>query len=257
MLSIILPSYKGAEILKKHLPDFIRYLNQRGLAFEIIVVDDGSNDGGATQAAADENGCIYLANPRNLGKGAAVKKGMLSAKGDFRIFTDVDIPFHFSVMDQFFRYLDFKEFDVVIGDRTLPQSAYFKKIMPLRKIGTKVISRIIGIFIAGGLFDTQCGIKGFRAAVAEDLFSKSRIRRFAFDVEILYIALKRNYDIKRVPVQLRCNEGSTMKIFQEGLRLILDLLKIKWNYLHGFYDQRQEDQNKEVDSNFIKEKIEN
>ena len=238
MLSIVLPSYKGADILKKHLPDFIRYLKQKGFAFEIIVVDDGSQDAGATQIVAEENGCFYMANPRNLGKGAAVRKGMLAAKGDFRIYTDVDIPFRFPVIDQFLRYLDFKEFDVVIGDRTLPQSAYFTQIPLLRKIGSRVMSLIIGRFVAGGMFDTQCGIKGFRADVAEDLFSRSRIRGFAFDVELLYIALKRNYDIKRLPVQLRCNEGSSVNVLRDGLGMSLDLLRLKWNHLRGLYEKR-------------------
>jgi len=240
MLSIILPSYKGVNILRKHLPDFIRYMNQKSIPFEIIVVDDGSEDAGATQTVANENGCIYLANSRNCGKGAAVQKGMLSAKGDFRIYTDVDIPFEFSAIDQFLFYLDFKEFDVVIGDRTLPQSMYFTKIPLLRKIGSSIISWFIGRFVAGGIFDTQCGLKGFRSSVAEDLFSRSRMRRFSFDAEILYIALKRNYDIKRLPVRLRCNEESvsSVKVFRDGMRMLLDILSFKWNHLRGFYDKK-------------------
>ena len=77
MLSIIIPGYKGALTLKNNLPDFIEYLNKKNIHHEIIIVDDGSNDSGATKQIAKEFGCIYLQNNKNIGKGAAVRKGML------------------------------------------------------------------------------------------------------------------------------------------------------------------------------------
>jgi dolichyl-phosphate beta-glucosyltransferase len=163
---------------------------------------------------------------------------MHHAKGDFRIFTDVDIPFEYDAFDRFYTYLNSKEFDVVIGDRTLPGSSYYTEIPAIRKFGSNIFSFIVGRFVAGGHFDTQCGMKGFRAAVAEDLFSVSKVNGFAFDVELLYISLKRNYDIKRLPVVLRCQEGSSVSVLRHGIGMLLDLYKMKWNQLRGKYNKQ-------------------
>ncbi len=180
MLSIILPSYKGSSLLANNLPLLIEYLGKKDLQNEILIVDDGSNDNGDTKNVAEKSGCIYLENVPNMGKGAAVRKGMAYAKGEFRIFTDADIPFEFEAFDRFLRYLDFKEFDIVIGDRTLPESTYFDEISKTRKFSSNLFSFLVGRFVTGGMFDTQCGMKGFRAAIADDLFSVNRINGFAF-----------------------------------------------------------------------------
>lgn len=238
MLSIILPSYQGSEILSRNLPLLVDYLNKKNIEYEIIVVDDGSDDGGATRHVAENYHCIFLQNERNMGKGAAVRKGMLHAKGEYRIFTDADIPFELDAFEQFLRYLDFKEFDVVIGDRTLPESAYFTEISKTRKFGSNFFSFLVGRFVTGGMPDTQCGLKGFKAAVAEDLFSVSKINGFAFDVELLYIALKRNYDVKRLPVRLRTNETSTIRLAKEGIKMFADILTLKLNHIRGKYKKR-------------------
>ncbi len=239
MLSIILPSYKGSNFLAKNLPLFIEYLNNKNISHELIIVDDGSNDNGATKKVANKYGCIYFENKKNMGKGAAVRKGMANAKGEFKIFTDADIPFEFEAFEQFLHYLDFKEFSIVIGDRTLPESTYFSEISKKRKFSSNVFTFLVGRFVTTGMFDTQCGIKGFRAEVANDIFSVQRINGFAFDVELLYIALKRNYDIKRLPVKLRTNEVSTISLAREGFNMVSDILKIKLNHVMGKYNKKR------------------
>lgn len=235
MLSVIIPSYNGAPVLNKQLPGLIAYLTRKKIHHEIIIVDDGSDDYGGTKRVATENKCIYIRHKINNGKGAAVRSGMLKAKGGFRIYTDVDIPFTLDSFKQFLRYLDFKEFDVVIGDRTLTGSSYAQKIPFIRKLGSDIFSFLAGRFVAGGYFDTQCGMKGFRSEAAEDIFSVSKIDGFAFDVEILYIALKRNYDIKRLPVKLRSNETSSVKIVRHGIQMLFDLFSLPINNLMGKY----------------------
>lgn len=237
-LSIIIPSYKGASVLRNNVPGLVAYLNSKQIEHEIILVDDGSDDDGATEQVAKELNCRFAQNPVNKGKGAAVRNGMQKASGEFRIFTDVDIPFEYDAFDRFLKYLDEKEFDVVVGDRTLPGSSYFAEIPGIRKLGSNIFSFVVGRFVAGGHFDTQCGMKGFRAAVADDLFAVSRIDGFAFDVELLYISLKRNYDIKRLPVVLRCQEGSSVNVLRHGAGMLLDLFRMKWNQLQGRYTKK-------------------
>ena len=150
----------------------------------------------------------------------------------------MDIPFDYSAIEKFIHYLDFKEFDLVVGDRTLPQSTYFTEIALSRKLGSAIFTFIIGRFITTGMFDTQCGLKGFRANIAEDLFSAGRINGFAFDVELLYISLKRNYDIKRLPVKFRNQEGSSVRLLKHGISMLKDLALIKINHFAGKYKKQ-------------------
>jgi dolichyl-phosphate beta-glucosyltransferase len=236
-LSVVIPSFKGSAVLSNNVPGLIAYFREKKIEHEIIIVDDGSADHGATEKVAATLGCRFLKNDQNEGKGSAVRKGMLAANGRYRIFTDVDIPFEHEAFDRFLHYLDVKEFDVVIGDRTLPGSSYFAEIPGIRKFGSDIFSFIVGRFVAGGHFDTQCGMKGFRDDVALDLFSKGRVRGFAFDVELLYISLKRNYNIKRLPVVLRCQEGSSVNVIVHGMGMLFDLLRIKANHVRGLYNR--------------------
>lgn len=236
-LSIVLPSYKSADTLRSQLPGFIAWLKTKNWSTEIIVVDDGSEDNGATGKVATENGCIFIQQEKNQGKGAAVRRGMLAAKGEYRIFTDADIPFEFEAIELFYHYVKDKEFDIAIGDRRLPESKYFSEIKGARKMGSNIFTFFVGRFITTGFSDTQCGIKAFKGKVAEDLFSVARLSGFAFDVEILYIALKRNYDIKRLPVHFRSNQdGSSVSLMKHAPGMLMDLFRIKWNHLRGQYN---------------------
>lgn len=239
-LSIVLPSYKSAELLRSQLPLFLSWLKTKKWESEVIVVDDGSNDNGATEKVAKENGCIFLQQEINKGKGAAVRRGMLAAKGDYRIFTDADIPFEFEAIENFLHYISDKEFDIAIGDRRLPESNYFSKIKGARKLGSGIFTFFVGRFITTGFSDTQCGIKGFKGKVADDIFSVATLNGFAFDVELLYIALKRNYDIKRLPVHFRSNhDDSSVSLMRHAPGMLMDLFRIKWNHLRGNYNSKK------------------
>lgn len=239
-LSIVLPSYKDAELLRSQLPAFIAWLNAKIGSYELIIVDDGSDDAGATENIAKENKVIFIRQEKNSGKGAAVRKGMLAAKGEYRIFTDADIPFEFDAIENFLHYIKDKEFDIAIGDRRLPESNYFSKIKGARKVGSNIFTFFVGRFITTGFSDTQCGIKGFKGEVADDLFSVARLNGFAFDVEILYIALKRNYDIKRLPVHFRSNhDDSSVSLMRHAPGMLMDLFRIKWNHLRGNYNSKK------------------
>jgi dolichyl-phosphate beta-glucosyltransferase len=239
-LSIILPSYKSAAILREQLPGFIAWLKTKPWSFEIIVVDDGSEDNGETGKAAAENGCRFFRQEVNKGKGAAVRRGMLEAKGDYRIFTDADIPFEYEAIELFLHYVRDKEFDIAIGDRRLPESKYFSEIKGARKMGSTIFTFFVGRFITTGFSDTQCGIKAFKGKVAQDIFSVARLDGFAFDVEALYIALKRNYDIKRLPVHFRSShDNSSVSLMKHAPGMLADLFRIKWNHLCHRYDPKQ------------------
>lgn len=220
------------------MPYLIQYLSDKQIDHEVIVVDDGSNDNGETESVAKENGCRFLSYPKNLGKGGAVRFGMHHATKEIRIYTDADIPFETAAIDKIMHYLSEKEYDIVIGDRGLEESNYFGEISAKRRFGSGFFTFIVGRFITTGISDTQCGLKGFRAAVADDLFRASRVNGFTFDVELMYISLKRNYDIKKIPVTLRSQDGSSVSVLRHGFGMVMDLLRIKRNHMLGKYAKR-------------------
>jgi dolichyl-phosphate beta-glucosyltransferase len=240
-LSVIVPSYESSGILKKNLPVLLAYLEQQNYSSEVIVVDDGSNDNGATEAVSRELNCIFLQNEKNMGKGAAVRNGMRNASGRFRIFTDADIPYELDTINLILKYLDVKEFDIVLGDRNLKDSAYFLEIPRLRRITSAFFTYFVGTIVTTNYFDTQCGIKGFRSETADFIFKHARLNGFAFDVELIYIALKRNMEIKRIPVRLRNQEKSTVRVFRHGMVMFADLFRIKYFNMKGHYQAKQEE----------------
>tara|TARA_R110002072_G_scaffold9926_3_gene47174 strand:- start:2568 stop:3380 length:813 start_codon:yes stop_codon:yes gene_type:complete len=250
-LSVVLPSYKSAAVARANVGVLAEHLRASKIESELIIVDDGSCDGGETERVATELGCRYLQNPRNQGKGAAVRRGMLAARGRLRVFTDIDVPYELESFDRLLYYLAFKGFHFVTGDRTLEESTYYTEISLARRIASEVYSTAVGRFLAGGWFDTQCGLKGFQDHVAEDLFGVGRIDRFAFDVELFYVAVKRNYDIKRVPVQLRSNETSSVHVVRDAAVMLRDLGSIRLNQLLGAYTSRQSPRRTEDDTDEV------
>jgi dolichyl-phosphate beta-glucosyltransferase len=234
-LSIIIPAYKCGLILEKNLPDFITHLKSLNINYEIVVVDDGSNDGGLIKNVAEKSGCRYLASPANKGKGAAIKLGIKESQGKFKLFTDADIPYEYEAIATMLHYLDEKEFDMVVGDRKMHRSIYYEDMSWLRNIGSKVFSAVVGLFIVGGWYDTQCGIKAFRKESADTLFGLSKINGFAMDVELFYLALKRDYDIKRISVKLRSTDGKSVRLLKHGILMVADLLRILFFQLSGKY----------------------
>jgi dolichyl-phosphate beta-glucosyltransferase len=235
-LSVIIPVYNNSNVLKNNLPYLCNYLSKKDFEYEIIIVDDGSkNSRDVEEISKDYNG-IYIMSQKNIGKGNAVKKGMLSANGNYRIYTDADIPYENEDIDKIIHSLDKEKYDIIIGDRTLNKSSYYKNVTFLRSFGSKLFSLIVGGVTSGKFEDTQCGLKGFTSEVAVNLFEKSRINGFAIDVELLYLALKMNYKIGKIPVQLRKQGLSTVKIIKHGFFMLVDLIKIKIYQIKNKYE---------------------
>jgi dolichyl-phosphate beta-glucosyltransferase len=233
-LSVILPCYRSAAIAAASVERLDAYLRSTGLDFEIIVVDDGGGDFPAAPWSPSV-GAKLLRLPRNRGKGAAIAAGMRSARGGVRVFTDVDLPYDLELLPVIVGYIREHGFHVVIGDRTLPDSSYLTDLSLQRRIASTLFSQFVGRLVTGGFFDTQCGLKGIRADVADEIFALQRLERFSFDVEIVYLALKHKLDIKRIPVQLRNNETSTVRLLRDASRGIADIFRMKWYQMRGDY----------------------
>jgi dolichyl-phosphate beta-glucosyltransferase len=233
-LSVVLPCYKAARLARRTVAELADFLESYKRSWEIVVVDDGGGDFGPERLSPDPR-IRLLKLPVNIGKGGAVAAGMLEATGCARVFTDIDLPYGAAAVAVASEYILERQFHVVIGDRTMRASRY-SDTTASRQLASNFFSRFVGILVTGGFFDTQCGLKGFRGDVADAVFSLARLKGFTFDVEVVYLALRYHADIKRIPVQLLANEQSSVRISHDSLRMLADVLRIKYYQLRGCYD---------------------
>ena len=199
-LSLIIPIYNASDFINDSMRAISQWIKNIEYTVEVILVNDGSSDNSKVEIEnyieSFDPSLNLLSYEQNRGKGYAVKQGMIMAKGEFRIFTDADIPYGLEIIDDILHYLDFKEFDVCIGNRKSIHSKYFTKISFFRKMSSIIFTVFTSRFVVTGINDTQCGLKGFRSSIADHLFPKLAINGFGFDVEILYLAYKNEFDIK-------------------------------------------------------------
>ena len=236
--SIVIPCYNAERTLPATLDTVLDHLNNNSDIYgpwELIVIDDGSSDSTIDVCETYGAQSRVIRMERNMGKGAAVRRGMLEARGDYRFFMDADAPYDLGIVPVMMRYLDVKEFDVVIGARDLSEDLARVERTFLRKIASAVFTALVGRVVITGVRDTQCGLKGFRGACADQLFGASCIDGFAFDVEVLYLAHKCNYDIKRFPVELVREDESTVSVIRHGLPMLRDVLLLPFRYHAGRY----------------------
>lgn len=233
-LSVVIPCYRHAERAIASVEELAAFLSRGKHTWEILVVDDGGGDFPAEPWPGTPLARL-IRNPENRGKGAAVKTGMLAASGRARVFTDADLPFDLELIAVMAEYLLRRDFHLVVGDRALPDSHYAADLSWQRRIASRAFSLFVGKLVTGDFFDTQCGLKGFRGDIAEALFPRITIEGFAFDVEILYFALKYRLDIKRVPVRLRKSDSSSVRLLSDSARMFFDVFRLKANQMAGRY----------------------
>jgi dolichyl-phosphate beta-glucosyltransferase len=232
-ISIIIPAYNEEKRLPGTLDTVRRYLAAGGWDFsEILVVDDGSRD--ATARVAAEAGARVLRNPGNCGKGYTVRHGMLEAKGDWVLFTDADLSAPIDELEKLWAAVERENAPAAIGSRALDRSLigihqpFFREAMG--RFFNLVMRAVTGLPFR----DTQCGFKLFEARAAREIFSRQRLERFGFDVEVLFIARRLGYRTLEVPVRWNDSAGTKVGLWQ-GMSAFLDPLKVRWNALNGKY----------------------
>jgi dolichyl-phosphate beta-glucosyltransferase len=230
-ISLVIPVYNGNGTLEKHLTPLLSWLTGKPYKTQIILVDDGSADYHLARSYARQHDLQFLRLPANTGKGAALRNGFQLAEGNIQLFTDADIPFQYENIDTFISLLTQDPGKLVIGDRTDPSSVYFEKTSLMRTAGSYLVSALVNRFFVKGIQDTQCGLKGMGKEVASLLFHHSRIDRFAIDVELVYLAWQNDIPIIKIPVQLRSNDTSSVRAVKDGIKLLIDLYRIR--KIHG------------------------
>ncbi len=235
-LSLVIPVFNGAAFLDRSLDRVESFVERNRLDAEIVVVDDGSTDGTAAVLAARSGGrLVRLGHDRNRGKYAALKTGMAAARGACRVFTDADIPYDLEAVPVMADLVGRGGFHIVVGDRTLAASEGGDDPPPLRRLGTQVFSFAVRILVTGELFDTQVGFKAFRGDVAAAVFPLVTDDGFAGDVELLYIALKYNLAIRRIPVRLRRRGASTVSLAGHSLPMLRRIAGLRRRWRRGGY----------------------
>lgn len=241
-LSVILPCYKAAELARQSVMRLTHALSGRISSYEIIVVDDGIGDCEPLlrDLPTGRGGQVHVITlPENRGKGGAVAAGMKAASGHVRVFTDVDLPYGTTPIMLVESLVRARGFHMVIGDRTFPQSRYETELSFGRRMASGIFSKITATLVTGGFFDTQCGLKGFRGDIAEALFGLQRVERFAFDVELIYLALTYGLEIKRIPVMLEGNTTSSVRLGRDSFQTLIDVSRIKLHQMSGDYESIQ------------------
>jgi len=235
-LSVIVPAYDEAD----RIGQTIRRL-ATGLAevaadggLEIVVVDDGSSDATADAALAAGADQVVV-QPRNRGKGAAVRAGVLAARGRTVAFTDADLAYG---PDQVLRVLAAVEdgWDVAIGDRRHPDTRTLVPPSRLRRIGSRAINWLGYAVLLGSYRDTQSGLKAFRSDVARFVFARARVDGFAFDVELLHLVERHQLSLVEVPVEVTNSSRSTVRAARDALRQAGDLFRIRHWAAEGAYE---------------------
>jgi dolichyl-phosphate beta-glucosyltransferase len=238
LLSVVVPCYNGKEIIADSLRKLLAFLDAHGERFgpvEVIVVDDGSKDETGALVKDLFPKVLLIRHTKNQGKGAAVREGMLRARGRYRLFIDADLPFDLSGITAIVECLRDGGADVCMGTRSESQIWPAVKRTRLRRLSSAVFSGMIRCLVLRKALDTQCGLKGFGADAANCLFSAARIRGFAFDAEIVYLAAKAGMVMKWTPVRLVSEAYSTVSVFRHGPRMFLDALMIPVRYhLSGY-----------------------
>jgi dolichyl-phosphate beta-glucosyltransferase len=236
-ISVIIPAYNEEQRIAPTLERVSGYLGNRGLDYEILVVDDGSTDGTPAVVRAwsgKEPALRLLTNGVNMGKGASVRNGILASAGEQCLISDADLSTPIEEMEKLRDALD-EGCDVAIGSRGLKEAEITVRQPWYREYMGKSFNLLVKLLLFRGIEDTQCGFKLFRADAARNIFSRCRMSGFSFDVEALFLAGKMGYRVREVPVRWKNSPASKVRIPRDPALMFLELVRIRLSWLFGLY----------------------
>lgn len=229
-LSIVIPAYNEEKRIGETLKRNLNYLKSKRYDFEVIVVNDGSSDKTSEIVKRFKN-VRLISYDTNQGKGHAVKVGVLNANGDYILFCDADLSTSMEEVEKLLRFI--KEYDVIIASRAVKGSQVKSKAH--RKFLGRVFAFLVNILAVPRVKDTQCGFKLFKKRAAREIFSRQKIKGWAFDVETLFLARKLGYKIKEIGVRWQHFDHKDVGPTWHSFRMLVEVLAIRLNYILGKY----------------------
>ncbi len=236
-LSVIIPVYNEEKIVADTAKTLVEYLDGKfpggnnvvdaSKTYEIIFSDDGSTDATAECVKSFNHPCVRLVGHMpNKGKGAAVRDGMLSARGEVALFTDCDLAYGTEVIGAFYDALTASNSDAAIGSRRLHKDGYAGYTL-LRKLASKVYYKVVALLAGFKYSDSQCGIKCFKTELAKRVFSQCKIDGFAFDLEAMLLVSRSGANVLELPVKIINHRESKVRIVRDTFRMLRDVLRIR------------------------------
>jgi dolichyl-phosphate beta-glucosyltransferase len=223
---VVIPAFNEAARLPRYLEEVVSYLTTRGETWEVVVVDDGSTDGTADvvrEVSARYPSVRLVRQESNAGKGAAVRAGMLAARGAWRLFADADGATPIAECKRLEAALAAGA-DVAIGSRAMAAPGVTVRAQRHRVVAGRVFNRIAEVLGLAGIEDSQCGFKAFTAAAAADLFPRLFTTGFGFDVELLLRARARGWRVVEVAVNWEDQPASKVGVFKDGPRMLWQIV---------------------------------
>lgn len=232
-LSVVVPLYNEEICLQESFLQIQAYLSRLGEEFEILLVNDGSSDRTAqmVEALVAENPCARALHVRNnRGKGYAVRRGVLDSRGRYVVFTDADLAVPVSFLGVCLSELQ-RGHPVVIGSRHLPASSFRVRQGFLRQFLGEIFRRLTRAALFLKVSDITCGMKGFEREAALDIFKRSRIERWGYDAEILFLARRLGYGIREIPVEWSHRGNSKVRVAADTVKTLAEILRIYHHFL--------------------------
>jgi len=237
-LSLIVPLYNEALCLEENIATMLAYLERSSISHEMVLVNDGSADATETackRLSANNRAIRVISSAVNRGKGWAVKTGMLQAQGKYAVFTDADLAAPVQFLLPLWEQLRGGA-SIVIGSRHLPESSFEIREGFLRRFFGEIFRRFATLTLGLKVTDITCGFKGFNRTVAFDIFSRSKIERWGYDAEILFLAQKLHYPVFEMPVNWFHSFDSKVNVGIDSLRTISEMLRIGHYYRTKRYE---------------------
>ncbi|MGA8540799.1 MAG: dolichyl-phosphate beta-glucosyltransferase [Terriglobales bacterium] len=235
--SIVIPAYNESARIRPTLDEILRQMREQNWDAEILIVNDGSSDD--TAQIVREYGKLHaqvllLENPGNRGKGYSVRNGMLHARGDICLFTDADLSSPITEARKLFDAIAGGT-DIAIGSRWLRSELQTERQSLLRQALGRIFNLALRVVLGLHFADTQCGFKAFRREAAQRTFPLQKIERWGFDPEILFLARRAGLRVEEVPVVWAHSAGTRLNPFRDGLRMFVEVLRIRWYAMTGEY----------------------
>lgn len=241
-LSIVVPAYNEGARLEKSLVTVVDYLKDYAPGSELIVVDDGSTDSTAETARevlgkAQNVHASVISYQTNLGKGRAVRLGLLASRCEIALFMDADLSTPVTEVPKLVAPIESNECDLAFGSRALDRSLIGVHQPWRREQGGRIFNLAVRLATGLPFWDTQCGFKAFRMSSCRPVVAGATIDRFGFDVELLYVARRAGLRLKEIPVRWDHAEGSKVTLMSDSIKMLGEVERIRQQARRGVYDR--------------------